>query len=45
MTQEDRRLIWTLIMTLSGVYVLLLPPLFAALAVGFSAYAAYRAME
>lgn len=45
MSSEDRRLIWTLVMTLTGVYILILPTALAVAAMAFSAYAAHRAMN
>jgi hypothetical protein len=45
MNPEDRRLIWALIMTLTGVYILILPTVPAMAAMAFSAYVAHRAMN
>lgn len=43
MSNEDRKLIWLLIMVLGGIYVLLLPTPFAVLAMIGSTYAGLRA--
>lgn len=45
MNNNDRKLIWLLIMTLTGVYVLLMPIPLAVLAMGLSVVAGIKALN
>ena len=45
MNDEDRNLIWLLVMTLTGVYILLLPMPLTLIAMGLSVACAVKAIK